>query len=222
MGVGLLPLEVIGQLIWFGEVDAIGNDTVEPLPSEPYECRDAVVAFDAATRDWVGDLEIEFATGDDGAVTWIFPVQDLDEALADQIAAGAVCDQMIDGEENESELRIDLTAESDMRRIEVFIDPKIYPDREPKLMLTILMWPDTPVEDPPESPSPAPLLTLRGTYLVAIGVCKELPWIYSNFMAGDNYYNPSSGGYAGPIFLSSDWLCEDEVPEERREDGSVG
>jgi hypothetical protein len=87
-------------------------------------------------------------------------------------------------------------------------------------MFTIVMWPDESVGAAPDDPNPASLLTLRGSYLTAIGVCGELPWIYSNVAAADTYYAPGTGGYDGPVVFASGWYCQDEVPSERRrEDG---
>ncbi len=45
---------------------------------------------------------------------------------------------------------------------------------------------------PHGDPNPTSLLTFRGSYLTAIGVCGELPWIYSNFAAADTYYGLES------------------------------
>ncbi len=110
---------------------------------------------------------------------------------------------------------IKVDGERDRRRIEVLVDDKTYTDGEPELMFSIVMWPDESVP-PHGDPNPTSLLTLRGSYLTAIGVCGELPWIYSNFAAADTYYGPESSGYDGPLVFASGWYCRDEVPEDRR------
>lgn len=179
-------------------------------------CRAAVDSFDAATRNWVEDVEVDFESSGDGRLTWQFPVSDLVDALADHQTAAAVCDEFIGGEPGAlPELSFTVTPEPHGRRIDIYADPKIYTDRGPQLVLSVVMTPGT-VGDPPHSPSPTQLLTLRGTFLAAIGVCGELPWIYSNFAAANTYYAATSDGYPGPTIFASDWLCSHEVPEGRR------
>lgn len=219
IGIGPLPLDLMEQWTWLSEVDALANNTGETLPSEFGQCRTAIESFDTAARTWVDDLEIDFQPVEGGAEKWVFPVQALEVALADQLSAAAVCEEFFgDSTDEQPELIVTVTPEQSGTRIDLFADQKIYIDRGPELLITIRMWPDETVGDPPDTPSPLPLLTVQGTYLTAIGVCGGLPWIYSNFAASDTYYGPDSGGYAGPTIFASNWLCLNDVPEERRND----
>lgn len=219
IGIGPLPLEWIEQWTWFSEADALAYNTDETLPSEFGQCRAAIESFDAAARTWVDDLELDFQRVEGGADEWVFPVRALEVALADQLSAAAVCEEFFgDSTGQQPELMVTVTPEQSGTRIDVFADPQVYIDRGPELLITIRMWPDETVGDAPDTPSPMSLLTVRGTYLTSVGVCGELPWIYSNFAAGDNYYEPGSSGYTGPTIFASDWLCPDDVPDERRND----
>lgn len=217
VGIGPLPLDWMEQWTWFSEVDALAHGTEETLPSEFGQCRTAIESFDTAARTWVDDLEIDFQPVEGGAEEWVFPVQALEAALADELSTAAVCEEIFGESTNEQpELMVTVTPEQSGNRIDVFADQRIYIDRGAELMVTIRMWPDETVGDPPDTPSPTPLLTVQGTYLTAIGVCDELPWIYSNFAASNTYYGPESSGYGGPTIFASDWVCLDDVPEERR------
>lgn len=208
LAVGGLSAEWAEQLGWFVQAD--GN----PVPPELVACRDAIASLDEATRSWVYDLEVEFTNG-----TWVFPVDAFEGALAVQIEEASVCELFVELPGPSPEIVIGLSGDPDLRRIEVLVDDKTYTDREPELMFAIVMWPDESVGPPPRDQDPASLLTLRGSYLTAIGVCGELPWIYSNFAAGDTYYEPGNSGYLGPVLFASGWYCQDEVPEERRNQG---
>lgn len=208
LAMGGLSAEWAEQWSWFVQADG------KPVPSELVACRDAIASLDQGARTWVRDLEIEFADG-----TWVFPIEDFEGALAVEIEEASICELFVELPRPSPEIVIRLSGEPDRRRIGVLVDDKIYTDREPELMFAIAMWPDESVGPPPDHPNPASLLTLRGSYLTAIGVCDELPWIYSNFAAADTYYGPGSGGYPGPVVFASGWYCQDEVPEERRNEG---
>jgi hypothetical protein len=205
LAAGGLPSEWAEQWSWFVQADG------SSVPPELVECRDAVGELDVAARSWVAGLRIQFADG-----TWVFPIEDFERALAGEIEAASICELFVDSAGPGPEIVIELSGGPGARRVEVLVDDKVYTDKEPELMFAIVMWPDESVGEPPNDPNPAPLLTLRGSYLSAIGVCGELPWIYSNFAAADSYERPGSGDYTGPTIFASGWYCEDEVPEERR------
>lgn len=205
LAVGGLDAEWAEQWSWFLQAEG------DPLPAEMVACREAIASLDQAARGWIHDLPIEFIDG-----TWAFPLRAFEADLAPEIETASVCELFVDASGSSPEIVLRLTIESDLRRLEVLVDDKRYTDKEPELMFAIAMRPDDSVGPPPDVPDPASLLTLRGSYLAAIGVCGELPWIYSNFAAGDNYYGPGSGGYEGPLVFASGWYCEDEVPESRR------
>ena len=207
LSVGGLPAEWAEQWSWFTTADG------SPVPPELTVCRDAIALLDQAARKWIEHLEIEFADG-----TWVFPIEDFERSLDEAIEQASICELFVELPGPNPEIVIELSGEQNLRRIEVLVDDKIYTDREPELMFAIVMWPDESLAPPPDEPNPAPLLTLRGTYLTAIGVCKQLPWIYSNFAAGNTYYEPGSGGYGGPTVFSSAWYCQDDVPGQRRND----
>lgn len=208
LGAGGLPAEWAEQWSWFVQADG------SPVPPELVECRDAVAQLDFSARSWVAGLEVLFADG-----TWVFPIEDFKRALVAEIEAASICELFVESAGPAPEIVIGLSGGPASRRVEVLVDDKIYADREPELMFAIVMWPDESVGPPPDDPNPAPLLTLRGSYLTAIGVCGELAWIYSNFAAADLYERPGSGGYTGPTIFASGWYCEDEVPEERHNSG---
>ncbi len=208
LAAGGLPAEWAEQWSWFIQAD--GN----PVPPELSDCRNAITSLDRAVRQWFRDLEIEFVDG-----IWVFPVAAFEEAVAVQIAEASICEMFVEVPGPSPEILVARVGEAGLRRVEVFVDDKTYTDREPELMFAIVMWPDESVGPPPDDPDPAPLLTLRGSYLTAIGVCGELPWIYSNFAAADTYYAPATGGYNGPLVFASGWYCQDEVPSERRREG---
>lgn len=203
--VGGLPAEWAEQWGWF--LSAEGG----PVPPELTACRDAISLLDQAAQEWIHDLQIEFADG-----TWAFPIEDFERSLAEPIEKASICELFVELSGASPEIVIELSGEPNLRRIEVLVDDKIYTDREPELMFTIVMRPDESLGPPPDESNPTSLLTLRGTYLTAIGVCEQLPWIYSNFAAGNNYYEPGTGSYEGPLVFSSDWYCEDDVPAEAR------
>jgi hypothetical protein len=208
LAVGGLSAEWAEQWSWFIQADG------KPVPSELVACRDAIAALDQDGRRWIRDLDIEFVDG-----TWAFPINDFEGALAGEIAEASICELFVELPGPSPEIVIGLSGEPNRRRIEVLVDDKTYTDREPELMFSIVMWPDESVGPPPDDPNPASLLSLRSSYLTAIDVCGELPWIYSNFAAADTYYGPSSGGYPGPLVFASGWYCRDEVPEQRRNEG---
>lgn len=208
LAVGGIPAEWAEQWSWFIQAD--GN----VVPSELVACSDAVASLDEAAGRWVHDLEVEFVDG-----TWVFPTEAFEEALAAEIKEASICELFFELPGPSPEIVIRLSGDPDLWRIEVLVDAKIYTDREPDLMFAVVMWSDESVGPPPNNPNPAPLLTLRGSYLTAISVCGELPWIYSNFAAADTYSDPDSGGYDGPSVFASGWYCQDEVPEERRNEG---
>lgn len=203
--VGGLPAEWAEQWSWF--IEAEGN----PMPSELVACSDSIASLDQAARQWMHELEIEFTDG-----TWAFPVDAFERALAAEIGDTSICESFVEVSGPSPEIVIRLSGDANLRRIEVLVDDKTYTDREPELMFAIMMRPDESVGPPPIDRDPASLLTLRGSYLIAIGVCRELPWIYSNFAAANTYYEPGSDGYSGPLVFASGWYCRDEVPEERR------
>ena len=208
LAVGGLSAEWAEQWSWFLQADG------EPAPPDLVACRDAIATLDQAARRWVHNLAIEFTGG-----TWAFPVAGFEEALATEIKGASICELFVELPGPSPDIVIGLSGGPDRRRIEVLVDDKTYTDREPELMFAIVMWPDESIGPPPTDPNPASLLTLRGSYLTAIGVCGELPWIYSNFAAADTYYGPESGGYPGPVVFASSWYCHDEVPEDRRREG---
>ncbi len=205
LAAGGLSAEWAEQWSWFVQAD--GN----PVPPELLACQNAIASLDRAARSWVRDLEIEFVDG-----TWLFPMQDFEQAMAVEIEEASICELFVELSGPSPEIVIELGDEADRRRVSVLVDDKIYTDREPELMFAIAMWPDESVGPPPDDPNPASLLTLGSSYLTAIGVCGELPWIYSNFAAADTYYSPLSSGYPGPVVFASGWYCQDQVPEERR------
>lgn len=208
LAVGGLPAEWAEQWSWFIQAER------NPVPSELVACNDAIASLDQAALRWVRDLEIEFADG-----TWAFPTEDLEGALADEVDEASVCEEFVDLPGTSAEIVIRLSGEPNLRRVEVLVDDKIYTDQEPELMFAVVMWSDESVGPPPEDPNPASLLTLRGSYLTAIGVCGELPWIYSTFAAANTYYGPESDDYPGPVVFTSGWYCRDDVPEDRRREG---
>lgn len=205
---GGLPAEWAEQWSWFVQADG------SPVPTELVACREAIAQVDLAARRWVDDLEIRFVEG-----AWTFPIEDFERALAAETEVASVCELFIGGAGSGPEIVIALSGEPDKRRIEVLVDDKVYVDREPELMFAIVMSPDESVGPLPSDPNPASLLTLRGSYLTAISVCGELPWIYSNFAAANSWERPGSGDYLGPTIFASGWYCEDRVPEERRNAG---
>jgi hypothetical protein len=208
-GAGGLSSEWVEQWSWFVQADG------SPLPPELTDCRDAVAELDVAARSWMAGLDIRFTDG-----VWVFPIADFERALAAEIEAASICELFVEETGPGPEIVIKLSGESDLRRLEVLVDDKIYTDAEPELMFAVMMAPNESVGLPPVDPDPVPLLTLRSSFLTAIGVCGELPWIYSNFAAADSYYSPVSGGYEGPTIFDSGWYCEDEVPEDRRSAGA--
>jgi hypothetical protein len=208
LGVGGLPVEWAEQWSWFVQADGT------PVPADLEACREALESLDRAGRTWVRDVRTDFVDG-----AWAFPLDAFEGALASEIEAASVCELFVEGSAASPEIVIVLANASEKQRIEVLVDEGIYTDQEPERMLAITMWPDESVGPPPSEPNPASLLTVRGSYLTAIGVCGELPWIYSNFAAADTYHAPGSGGYDGPVVFASGWHCEDDVPETRRDDG---
>ncbi len=212
IGAGPPPFEWMEQYAGFSE-------RPDTQPPEMTACLDGIGAYDVALGEFVRGLDRVPVPAGDGSRSWRFPMELLADELAGEMAAAAVCDVFVETENGDIELRVAVFEEADQIRIEVFADRGIYTDRGEELELRVVMSPDAAVDDPPEDPDPAPLLTLRSTYLVAVAVCGELPWSYSNFAAADTYYSPESGFYTGPTIFESDWLCADEVPEGRRDDG---
>ena len=208
LAAGGLSAEWAEQWSWFVQAD--GGE----LPPEMVACREAVASLDRAARAWVHELKIEFTDR-----TWVFPVDTFEGALAAEIEDASVCELFVDLTGPSPEIVIGLSGDPGLRRIEVLVDDKIYTDREPELMFAIVMLPDESVGSPPADQDPASLLTLQGSFLTAIGVCGELPWIYSNFAAANTYYGPADPGYAGPVLFASGWYCPDEVPEAQRNEG---
>lgn len=206
LAVGGLPAEWAEQWAWFIQAD--GN-AVSP---ELTECRDAIDSLDKAAREWIHDLEVELTNG-----TWAFPVDEFEAALANEIEAATICESFIEVSGPSAEIVLELSGESDRRRLDVLVDDKTYTDREPELVFALVMWADESIGPAPQ-PNPAPLLTYRGSYLTAISVCGELPWIYSNFAASNTYHAPGSDSYHGPTVLESGWYCEHEVPQDSRDD----
>lgn len=185
------------------------------------ECPEPFGSYRAAARDWVYELDIEFASNEDGGLEWVFRLGAFRGALAEEMVALVGCVVADGGDVSESgestlELRASVTPFNDGRQIQVFLSGE-YPYRDFEPILTVITWPAASVGDPPEVPSPAPLLTLRNTYLAAIGVCGELPWTYTNFFDVAEYDDPEDeANYLGPFWLMAGWLCGDEVPEEER------
>lgn len=209
---GPLFQEVVEQSDWAG---AIFSPDMTGCP-DPFE------SYRAAARDWVRDLDIQFVSSGDGALEWVFPVQAFRGALAEEMVALVGCVDLADGGDvsesgaNTLELRISVAPFRDGRQIRVFASGKSpYTDYEP--IVTVITGPDASVGDPPEAPSPAPLLTLRNTYLATIGVCGGLPWTYTDFFGVAEYDDPEDEiHYLGPFLLTAGWVCEHEVPEEER------
>jgi hypothetical protein len=215
IGIGPPPHDWIQQWIWFTEADT--TEGAVAVPSELVQCLSAVESFDAAARQWI--KHVEPVTSD--ADRWVFPVEDFLASLAEEMNATSICGELFDGaDETQPELVLAVAPDGPGTRIDVLVDPKVYTDRQLELLFTVIMWPDTNAGEPPNSPTPAPLLTMQNTYLAAIGVCNELPWIHSNFAAGDTYYEPDVDGYIGPVIFASRWVCDDDVPEGRRGDSS--
>lgn len=213
IGIGPPPHDWIQQWIWFSEADTTEGSSA--VPPELVRCLSAIESFDAGARLWMNHVDPVASD----AERWVFPVEGFLASLVEEMNATSVCGEFFDGaDDTQPELQVAVVPDGPGTRIDVFVDPKIYADRQFELLFSVLMWPDTTVGDPPSSPAPAPLLTIQNTYLVAIGVCDELPWIYSNFAAGDTYYEPDRDGYLGPVILASRWLCADDVPEGRRGD----
>ncbi len=204
LGVGGLPTEWAEQWAWFVRA---GGD---PLQAEMVACEAATTSLDAAARDWVRDLDIQFTDG-----MWVFPVEAFYAALAPHVEAASICEQVIEPGPI-PDIVIEVSNDSFGRRVNVLVDDNRYTDRDPELAFWIAMLPDDSVGGPPNDPRPAPLFTIQNSYLAAIGVCGELPWIYSNFAAANTYESPQRDGYLGPVVFASGWYCEDEVPEERR------
>jgi hypothetical protein len=213
IGIGPPPHDWIQQWIWFSEADAAEGSTA--VPPELVRCLSAIESFDAGARLWMNHVD---PVAND-AERWVFPLEDFLAPLTEELNATSVCGEFFDGaDDTQPELHVAVTPDGPGTLIDVLVDRKIYTDRQLELMFTVLMWPDATVGDPPSSPIPAPLLTMQNTYLAAIGLCNELPWTYSNFAAGDTYYDPEADGYIGPVIFASKWVCPDDVPEGRRAD----
>jgi len=194
------------------------NAWAEPIVGDDLSrCREQIESFDAASRDWVRHLDIEF-TEKGGALVVDLSMESVVEAVVAQGAANADCPGYIGRLESieagsSPELRITLTPGPDRRLIEVSF---VLPDTDSDPVLTLVMWPDTSVGDSPPTPSPAPLLTLQGSYLTAISVCGELPWTYLAGPFQPSYHHPDADDNFGPFVYTSDWLCDYEVPEDER------
>ncbi|HEX2040957.1 MAG TPA: hypothetical protein VHF47_14630 [Acidimicrobiales bacterium] len=55
-------------------------------------------------------------------------------------------------------------------------------------------------------------------FLLKVSQCGGLPWEYSDFAAADTYTPPDHEDYLGPTYFVSEYLCEAEVPADRREE----
>lgn len=208
--VGPIRLDGIEQFIWAAE-----NDSEGEIPPEFHECRDSITAYDDAARRWIRGLDIELNKTDDAVEVWELPADEMNDALAAEHAATSVCEQIVATTPSAaSTLRLEVAVEVDgVTRIEVYSVPSGGDDREPLLDFSILISPDEDSDSPPDEPFPAHLFTTLGAYSVAIDTCGELPWEYDR--SSDTYWPP---GTFGPVsILYTDWLCSDQVPEDRRE-----
>jgi hypothetical protein len=98
--------------------------------------------------------------------------------------------------------------------LEVLFDPGHYTDATFEPILLVSVTGDAPRGDPP----PEPLSTVFdqvSVFLLAINGCGELPWAYSNFMAGDSYTPPTARDYLEPGPFTGGYVCADQVPERR-------
>ncbi len=205
-GFGGLTVEWAEQ--WKGFIEADGTEVPAPL----IECAPAIAVFDGAAKRWIAEQPIDLSNG-----AWTFPELDFERSLREELAATAPCEAFLSSGPNPEELTIRLDTAAGFPTIEVMLDDGLYSDRDAELLFAIAMRSDESVGDMPAPANPASLLTVRNTYLVAIGVCGELPWIYSNFAAANSYHAPGTGLYYGPSILESGWYCEDEVPQSRRD-----
>lgn len=206
-GLGGLSAEWAEQ--WAHFIEADGTEK----PPELGECEDSIAAFDRAAARWIHDQPIDLTVA-----PWTFPEADFQDSLRNEFAAMAICESYFSPGTTPDELTIRLTTRPGARSVEVLLDDGLYTDADAELLLAVDMRPDETVGDLPNPLDPASLLTIRGSYLAAIGACGELPWIYSNFAAANTFHAPGASSYNGPTIFESGWFCEEEVPESRRDD----
>ncbi len=182
-------------------------------------CMDAAADYHEATTSFVDDLDPRFVPVDGDGTEWYFPVDELRTALERPREEYVAACEVLGAEEPDyvaaQTLRFERRSGDGWEELRIFHDTGSGSTRREREILRIRSVPGAS-DRPLPAPDPAPMLTMQSYFLMKADECGGLPWEYSNFAAGNTYHRPDDALYIGPSEFSTDFLCEDEVPEEAR------
>lgn len=167
-------------------------------------CDDALAT---AREDFVtaSSPQPSWEAGGDGTEIWDYPT----ERLPHMPACVA---EIYDGDFDPSSTRLRFRRSLDRLTLEVLHDSGHYQDDRFERLLSVASTGDEPSGPRPEEPGTS-IFDQASVFVLAVNHCGELPWAYSNFMAGNSYTSPDDPSYVEPGPFTSNYLCADEVPD---------
>lgn len=182
---------------------------------ETAECPEAMAEFTRAVRAFVADLRPRFVPDAAGEV-WMFPVAELQRAVSsmDERLASACSEVFGENEDDhvpKMTLRLHRSAAGSTQVVRVLLDDgQSDGANERELFQMAISRLGEGGQRPPEGPSAS---MVDNYFLLKINECGRLPWQQTIFMES-SYEPPDDDEYVGPGPLTSDFLCESELPPE--------
>jgi hypothetical protein len=143
----------------------------------------------------------------DGTDHWDYPIESVPRfpPCISQVYG----DDELDPGNTALRLRRDLASGS----LEVLFDPGHYADPRFDPLLLLVVTSEAPDSERPPVPH-STIFEPTTVFLLAVNQCGELPWAYSNFMAGNSYTSPADSTYLEPGVFTTGYVCAGEVPEQ--------